>query len=33
LLEFVLVRGLDSMSRALSVSWVPWWPRLFPSLK
>jgi hypothetical protein len=26
---YVLVRGLDNMSRALPSSWEPWWKRLF----
>jgi hypothetical protein len=28
---YVLVRGLDNMSRALPRRWAPWWNRLFPS--
>jgi hypothetical protein len=28
---YVLVRGLDNMSRELPSSWVPWWKRLFKS--
>jgi hypothetical protein len=28
---YVLVRGLDNMSRDLPPRWVPWWRRFFPS--
>jgi hypothetical protein len=27
---YILVRGLDNMSRELPTRWVPWWGRLFP---
>jgi hypothetical protein len=27
---YVLVRGLDNMSRALPLSWIPMWKQLFP---
>jgi hypothetical protein len=27
---YVMVRGLDNMSRDLPPPWMPWWDRLFP---